>query len=264
MFDIGFLEVTVWDILDILIFGYFLFLLYKLLKGAVAFYILLGLGLLYGLGWLFQLLDMGLMSSMFTQFTNLGVILLIVVFQPEIRQFLIMLGSTAMKSRYGFLKRLTKMGHFNDQTQLKENIVNEVKGAILSMAKHKTGALIILAKEEHLTSLRSTGVRLDSRISQLIIESIFEKNSPMHDGAMIIVKNRIYAASSILPLSYDPNLPLKYGLRHRAAIGISEMSDVYALVISEESGSISFVHRGKIESITDAKTLEEILLKYDF
>ena len=207
---------------------------------------------------------MELMSALFGQFTNIGVILLIVVFQQEIRQFLLVLGSTAIKKRFSFLKKLAGSEGMTDYNQSPEQVEQEVKAAILSMAKQKTGALIILAQEEHLTVLKSTGVRLDSRVSQLIIESIFEKNSPMHDGAMIIMGNRIYAASSILPLTYDTGLPLKYGLRHRAAIGVSEMVDVIAIVISEESGTISYVLNGKIQEINGEKQLDDVLKLYQF
>jgi len=262
--DIGFLEITYWDILDIFIFGYFLFLIYRLLKGAVSFYILVGLVLLYALGWFFKLLEMTLMSSLFQQVSNIGIILLIVVFQPEIRQFLTLLGSTASKSRYLFLRRLFQIKTDLDFSQQKKNLVEEIKSAILSMSKNKTGALILLVNEDHLNAFRSTGVRLDSRISQLILESIFEKNSPMHDGATVILKNRIYAASCILPLSYNTNLPLKYGLRHRAAIGVSEVTDLHAYVVSEESGNISYVYRGKIEDVKNEEQLIALLEKYEF
>ena len=264
MFEVGFITVTFWDILDIFIFGYLLYSLYRLLKGGVAFYILLALVLLYGLWWLFQFLNMSLMSSMFGQFANIGVILLIVVFQPEIRQFLTVLGSTAARKKVPLLKRFIHIGRMTPMGDTKNTTLEEVKGAIMSMASHKTGALILLAREEHLNSFKTTGVKLDARVSQLIIESIFEKNSPMHDGAMIIVRDRIYAASSILPLTYDPSLPPKYGLRHRAAIGASEMADVMALVISEESGNISYVYRGEISDIKSEEKLHEILKQYDF
>lgn len=264
MFEVGFISVTIWDILDILIFGYLLYSLYRLLKGGVAFYILLALILLYGLWWLFQFLDMTLMSSMFGQFANIGVILLIVVFQPEIRQFLTMLGSTAARNKIPFIKRFKQFGRMTRMGDTKDTILEEVQGAIMAMAARKTGALIILAREEQLNSFKTTGVKLDARVSQLIIESIFEKNSPMHDGAMIIVRDRIYAASSILPLSYDPGLPLKYGLRHRAAIGASELSDIIAIVISEESGTISYVNRGHITEVKNEDELHEILKQYDF
>jgi diadenylate cyclase len=216
------------------------------------------------MGWIFRWMNMELMSALFGQFTNIGVILLIVVFQQEIRQFLLLLGSTAIKKRFSFLRKLAGADGMTDYNQSPEQVEQEVKAAIISMAKHKTGALIILAKEEHLTVLKSTGVRLDSRVSQLIIESIFEKNSPMHDGAMIIIGNRIYAASSILPLTYDPGLPLKYGLRHRAAIGVSEMVDVIAIVISEETGTISSVVNGKIQEINGEKQLDDIIKLYQF
>lgn len=216
------------------------------------------------MGWFFKLLEMTLMSSLFQQVSNIGIIVLIVVFQPEIRQFLILLGAAASKSRNIFLRRLFQLKPDLDFSQQKNNLVQEVKSAMLAMSDKKTGALILLANEDHVSAFRSTGVRLDSRISQLILESIFEKNSPMHDGATVILNNRIYAASCILPLSYNTNLPLKYGLRHRAAIGISEVTDVHAFVISEESGHISHVYRGKIVDVTEESKLVSALEKYSF
>jgi diadenylate cyclase len=264
LFNIGFLEFTFWDIVDIAIFGYLLYILYRVLKGAVAFYILLGIVIVYAMWWIFRLLDMHLMSNVIGQFTSIGVILLIVVFQPEIRQFLIMLGTTASRNRFSFLRNLKNLDVFKKNIPLKEHLIQEIKGAILSMAKNKTGALIIFAREDQLNSFKSAGVHLDARISHLIIESIFEKNSPMHDGAMIIVRDRVYAASSILPISYDPSLPLKYGLRHRAAIGASELTDIIAIVISEESGTISFVQKGKIEEIDSDHQLQSILERHEF
>lgn len=264
MFNIGFLEITFWDIVDVVIFGYLLYLIYKLLKGAVAFYIFLGLIMLYGMWWVFKLMNMNLMSTMLGQFTNIGVILLIVVFQPEIRQFLIMLGTTATKQRFSFLKKLRNLEGFGDAGSKKENLIEEIKGALMSMSKSKTGALILFTREDQLSAFKSSGVHLDARISHLIIESIFEKNSPMHDGAMIIVRDRVFAASCILPISYDPSLPLKFGLRHRAAIGASEIADVVAIVISEESGTISYVQGGKIEEIESDAQLTIILEQHEF
>lgn len=264
MIELGFIQITFWDILDIGIFGFLIYKIYKLLRGSVGFYIFFGLLLLYGLWWLFSFLRMDLMSSLLGQFASIGVILLIVVFQPEIRRFLLILGANAMKGRLEFLKRIFQLDGgisvFTDKVPIKESL----KGAILSLAKRNIGALIVFARAEHLYNFRETGVRLDARISQMLIESIFEKTSPLHDGALIIVGNRLYAASCILPLSYDPGLPLKYGLRHRAAIGATELTDIEAIVISEETGNVSLAKGGKIFELKEEADIDNVLNKYDY
>ncbi len=263
MFEVGFLKITFWDLLDITIFGYLVYRIYKLLRGSVAFYIFFGLLLMYGMWWLFRLLNMNLMSSLLGQFTNIGVILLIVVFQPEIRRFLLLIGSNTLKGRLSFLRRVFQLEGDGLSFQDRYKVKDAVKGAVLSMAHRRTGALIIFAGEEHLNVFRESGVRLDAKVSQMLIESIFQKSSPLHDGAMIIIGKRIYAASCILPLSYDPGLPLRYGLRHRAAIGATELTDIGALVVSEESGIISYAQDGKITEITEETQLDTVLAKYE-
>jgi diadenylate cyclase len=254
---------TFWDFLDILIFALCLFYVYKLIRGTVALYIVAGILLIYGFWWLFQALDMNLMSTLLGRFSSIGIILLVIIFQPEIRRFLLLLGSNMLQGRNNILRRILRINVEDDLVE-RDGLKGSLKGAIKSMASRKTGALIILAKEEHLNVFKESGVKIDAKISQMLIESIFEKTSPLHDGAMILLNKRIYAASCILPLSYDPSLPLKYGLRHRAAIGATEMTDIAALVVSEESGTISYVVKGEIKEVVEGKELEAILSKHGY
>lgn len=248
------------DILDIIVCASCMFLVYKLIRGTVAFYIALGFLMLYLLSLVFKMLNMNLMGTLTSQFFSIGFIILVVVFQPEIRQILILLGSNLLKGRYNFLAKLLKV-HWMDAGLENESIRKSISGALTSLSVRKTGALLVFADEDDLFSFKETGVRIDAQISQMLIESIFQKSSPLHDGAVLIVKNRLYSASSILPLSYDPTLPFKYGLRHRAAIGACDVADVFALVVSEESGHISYVSRGKIEELKDASDIEQLLEK---
>jgi diadenylate cyclase len=251
------------DVIDIIVFAFCLFGLYRLIRGTVAFYIAVGLGLLYLVSQLFRLLSMNLMGTLTGQFSALGFILLIIVFQPEIRSFLLLLGSNLLRGRYNILARILKI-QMNGELGSDEKIRKAIIGAVSSMSKRKTGALIVFAEEEHLTAFKETGIRIDSRISQMLLETIFEKSSPLHDGAVLIINSRIHSASCILPLSYDPSLPLKYGLRHRAAIGASEAAEVISIIVSEESGIISYVSKGKIEEIATIADMEKLLEKHGY
>lgn len=240
-----------------------LYILYRLIRGTVAFYMAVGLGLLYLLSFIFQWLSMNLMGTLMSRFSAFGFILLILVFQPEIRRFLLLLGSNIMKNRYNFLTRILNVDLTNtgsEEKPAKQSIV----GAVAALAERKTGALIVFAEEEHLTAFKETGIRIDARISQMLIETIFEKKSPLHDGAMLIINKRIHSASCILPLSYDPSLPLKYGLRHRAAIGACEAADVFSIVVSEETGNITYFTRGKILELKSTGEVEAMLRKHGF
>ncbi len=251
------------DALDILIFAACLFVLYKLIRGTVAFYIAIGLGLLYLLSLIFQLLSMNLMGTLTNRFSALGFILLIIVFQPEIRRFLLLLGSNILRGQNNFLTRVLKIDL--SQSGLEEKTARQaVIGAISALAERKTGALIVFADEEQLSAFKETGIRIDATISQMLIESIFQKKSPLHDGAVLIVNKRIHSASCILPLSYDPSLPLKFGLRHRAAIGVCETADVFSIVVSEESGNITYFTRGKMIELNTVSEIDSILRKHGF
>ena len=255
--EIGFLPVRIWDILDILIVGYLMYQLYKLLKGSIAFNILIGLLTLYVIWWLVGELDMDLLKAVLGQFVNVGFIILIIIFQPEVRRFLLFLGNTTLRQRSNVLKRI--LDRNLEQTQQKQDQIRAIKAAILRMSAQKSGALIVLAKNLTLEGLINFGVTLDAQISEALIESIFNKESPLHDGAVIIDQGKIVRASCILPVSESPRLPKSVGLRHRAAIGISERANVAAFIVSEETGSISFAYGGHLTRRLGEKKLNTLL-----
>ena len=258
-FEIGFLPIRIWDILDIVIVGFLIYQIYKLLRGSVAFNIFIGVILVYVLFWLVNMLKMDLLSSLLGQFVSIGVLMLLIIFQPEVRRFLLILGNSTLRQRSNFFNRLFS-GRLNifEGNVLPQNAV-ELNKAILRMSRSKTGALIVFANNTNLEYFSNSGVQLDALISQPLIESIFSKESPLHDGAVIISSNKIYAASCILPLSTNPDLPKSAGLRHRAAVGVTENTNVAAFVVSEETGAISYAVGGKLERRISEDQLEKLL-----
>ena len=248
LFNIGFLPIRIWDILDILIVGYLMYQIYKLLKGNIAFNISIGVLTMYVVWWLVNQLGMDLLSAVLDQFVNVGVIIIIIIFQPEVRRFLLFLGNTTLRQRFLLLRRM-----FDDQprqaSEDKQRYVKAIKEALLRLAQNHTGALILLTKDFNLVGLTSSGVAIDAHISEALIVSIFNKESPLHDGAMLITKGKIHAASCVLPVSDNPDIPKQLGLRHRAAVGITEKAAVAVFVVSEETGGISFVYEGQLKEI---------------
>jgi uncharacterized protein (TIGR00159 family) len=254
LFDVGFLPIRIWDVLDILIVGYFMYQLYKLLKGNIAFNILVGVLMLYIAWWLVNQLQMDLLAAVLGQFVSVGVIIIIIIFQPEVRRFLLVLGKNTLRHRSHVF------GHLLDRNlesvEEKARQIRALRSALLRMSKKRTGALIVLSGNLNLDGLVSSGVTLDSEISEPLLESIFAKESPLHDGAVLIGKGKLLSASCILPVSENPNLHQSAGLRHRAAVGITERAEVAAFVVSEETGYISLAVEGKLRR----KIQEEELL----
>jgi len=260
-FEIGFLPITIWDILDILIVGYLIYQLYKLLRGSIAFNIFIGMILVYIVWWLVRLLGMDLLSQLLTQFVSVGVLMLLIVFQPEVRRFLLILGNTTLKQRSNFISRLLNRTSMIDEQEL-QGAVKAIKDAMIRLSDKKTGVLIVVSSNLNLEFFGGSGVKLQAHISQPLIESIFNKESPLHDGAMVINNNKIHSASVILPLSSNTNLPKSAGLRHRAAVGVTENTDVAAFIVSEETGSLSYAFDGKLKWKITRKKLEELLIKH--
>jgi uncharacterized protein (TIGR00159 family) len=217
-----FISVRWFDLLDIFLVALLLFQLYKLVKGTVAIRIFLGILAIYLLWKLVSAMQMEMLSEILGQFIGVGVLALIIVFQQEIRRFLLLVGSQSPFANKGLIRKLliwTKQ----DETQVSLN-VNAIVKACFNMSKTKTGALIIIATDSELKYHASTGIETDSKLSAISLESIFFKNSPLHDGGVIIHNNRIKAAKCILPVSDNPDIPAHLGLRHRAAIGLTENS----------------------------------------
>ncbi|WP_167609070.1 diadenylate cyclase CdaA [Maribellus sediminis] len=251
----AFITIRFLDVLDILLVAILLFQLYRLIQGTVAFNIVIGLFSFYLLWLVVKALNMELLGSIMGQFIGVGVLALIVVFHPEIRKFLVFIGTNYNVNRVLHLDKLFGAGKVKaiEHEQI-ENIVS----ACDILAKSKTGALIVVGINNELREQVNTGEKINSRISSTLIRTIFFKNSPLHDGAIIIKGNKIVAAGCILPLTQKP-LDQALGLRHRAAVGLSENTDALIIVISEERGSISVAHKGEIKRRLSKETLTQIL-----
>lgn len=259
LFKIGFLPITIWDILDILIVGYLIYFIYKTLKGSVAFNIFIGVATLLLVYWLLRLLQMEMVSTILNQLASLGIIGIIVIFQPEIRRFLLHLGNTTLRSRTNIVGAwLAKNLNIADY---KQTDLRQIKSSLLSMSKSRTGALIVLGNNLDLDTISSSGTIIDAKISNDLLLSIFNKYSPLHDGAVLIGQGKIMAAGCILPISDSTSLPSSAGLRHRAGLGLSEKTFASVFIVSEETGSISFAENGKIEFSLNDEKLNKILFE---
>jgi len=261
LFEIGFLPIRIWDILDILIVGYLMYQIYKLLRGSIAFNIFIGVIFIFVLWWLVGVLKMDLLSSVLSQFVSVGVLMLLIIFQPEVRRFLLILGNNTLKQRSNFLSSILDSSR-NIKEGDKQQHIQEIKKAIMSMSRTKTGALIVFTSNLNLEVFSNSGVPINGMISQMLLESIFNKESPLHDGAVIIANGKIVSASSVLPLSASQGLPQAAGLRHRAAVGVSENTTVAAFVVSEENGTIAVAYEGKLKGNLDESTLAKKLMEY--
>lgn len=239
----AFITIRFLDFIDILLVTLLLYQLYRLLKGTVAFNIIIGLFSLYLLWLIVKLLNMELIGSIMGQFIGVGVLALIIVFHPEIRKFLVFVGTHYNVNRVFALDKL--LGTSKKRTINQEQI-DIMVDACISMSKSHTGALIVLTNTLELNEQVNSGERLNAKISSSLIRTIFFKNSPLHDGAVIIRGNRIAAAGCILPLT-QKEIDKSMGLRHRAAIGITENSDAVCIIVSEEKGTISFAKEGEIQ-----------------
>ena len=246
-----FLQLRILDIVDIVFVAILLYYLYKLVKGTVAVNIFIGIVIVYLIWKLTELLQMELLSNVLGEFIGVGMFALIVVFQQEIRKFLLMIGSTNFTQRRKFFRQFKFV---KDDTQIKTNL-NAIVKACESMARTYTGALIVIQKSTKLDFIKISGDAMNIELNQPIIESVFFKNSPLHDGAMIIEDNKITATRVILPVSNDRSIPLRFGLRHRAAVGITEKTDALALVVSEENGQISYLKDGEFVIFEDTNEL---------
>ncbi len=243
---IGFLTITIWDIIDILVVGFLIYQIFKLLRGSMAFNIVIGLFLLFFLSELVEFLNMDLLSKILGQFVNLGVLALLIVFQPEARRFLVMLGKTTLNRRFKFWQKYVDTSKQLTANQEKQ-IAMIVKTAE-SFSGSKTGALMVFSTDPNLLEgFTSSGTRLDASISQSILESIFHKESPLHDGAVIFSDSKIHTAACVLPLSDSNQLPKRAGLRHRAGLGVTERTNAISVIVSEESGKISMAQEGELK-----------------
>lgn len=256
---LNFLEFKVTDLLDIFLVAVLLYYIYKLVRGSVAINIFIGIVIVWGFWKLTELLGMEMISSMVGGFMQVGLIALIIVFQQEIRKFLLMIGSTNFANKRNFVKHFK----FLRQDGLSSSVnVDAILAGCKKMSATKTGALIVIKRNNSLDFVKSSGDQMYLEVNKPILESIFYKNSPLHDGAVVIENNYVVATRVILPVSNMRNIPLRFGLRHRAAVGITEKTDALALVVSEENGNISYIKNGEF---IDYRDLDELttLIKED-
>ncbi len=251
-----FIHIRILDLLDIFLVAVLLYTFYKLLKGTAAVNIMLGIVAVFILWKLTYALKMELLSDILGAFFSVGIIALIVIFQPEIRQFLLELGRPGFFSRYGLrFRAINKLFRYKIHLD-----IDPIVKACQRMSELKQGALIVITRENELNQYVRTGEIINADINATLIENIFFINSPLHDGAMIITGNKIKAAGCILPVT-KKKMSLHAGLRHRAAIGITEVSDALAIVVSEETGKISFSVRGEMRFGIQPATLQQKLIQ---
>lgn len=248
---LDFLDFGIFDIIDILLVAALLYYIYKLIRGTVAINIFIGIVIIYLVWKLTDFLKMEMLSSFLGLFSSVGAVMLIVVFQQEIRKFFLLIGSTNITNKNGFFKDLGFSKRSSDALEHIDDVLN----ACLSLSDTHTGALIVIRRQTNLDFVKNTGDQMDIKINIPIIESIFYKNSTLHDGAIVIEGEKITATRTILPVSNDRKIPLRFGLRHRAAVGITEKTDALALVVSEESGQISYLKNGQFVMFKDIEKL---------
>ncbi len=243
-FVFDFLHFRLVDALDILLVGFLILQLYKLLRGTIAVKIFVGILSLYLLYLLVRAAEMELLSAILGQFIGVGVLAAIILFQQEIRKFLILVGRANLFNRER-LSNLLQFNATNEQIDSSSDIQTVVDAA-KAMSATKTGALIVFAIGSELKFYADSGDPVDALITKRLLLTIFEKNGPMHDGAVIIADGRIKAARCIMPVSERDELPAHLGLRHRAALGMSEVTDSVIVIVSEETGNISVAHQNEL------------------
>lgn len=250
----SFLTPSFFDVLDILLVAFLLYSVYRLVKGTAAINIFIGIAIFYIVWKLTQVLEMKLLSNFLERFASLGMFALIVVFQQEIRNFLLLVGSAKFSKKGNLIDRLNFFGKKNKNSSYLTDLVK----ALYKLSNSKTGALIVLRRVTSLDFVKNSGDEMNIQLNVPIIQSIFFKNSTLHDGAMVVEDGVITATRVILPVSNERNIPNRFGLRHRAAIGITNKTDSLALVVSEETGQISFIKEGEFQLFVNR---EELLQK---
>lgn len=258
-FDLDFLPVTWMSVVDIMVVAILLYYIYSLVKNTLAVNLLLGLLIIFLFYHLVKSLHMDLLSTIINKFMSVGIMALIIIFQPEIRRFLLHIGkSTFLQKNKAWWGTL-----FGGKDLERDNLIRikPIIDACKSMKKTRTGALIVFVKFYDDELFNNSCEIIDSKISKRLLESIFQKYSPLHDGAVVIAENKIKSASCILPLTDNDKLPTHFGLRHRAGIGVSEAADAVAVIISEETGEIAYAKQGRVRMNVSFGELEKLLNK---
>ena len=253
----GFLNLSFIDIIDILLMALIIFVVIRFLRDSSAMNIFLAILTLYVIRVVVAALGMRLMSFLMGTLLDVGVLALIVIFQPEIRRFLSRIGSRYRKAgSKGLVSRL--LGHTRSDSVLDNAAITEIAEACRRMSEQRTGALLVFAHRDPLDDVIETGDRIDAHIQRRLIMNLFFKNSPLHDGALVVADGRLVAARCTLPITQSP-LPARYGMRHKAAVGISEETDADVVVVSEETAEICFVRRGEITPVHNINELKLLL-----
>jgi diadenylate cyclase len=247
------------DFIDIFLVAVLLYQLYRLVRGTAALNIFIGVAVFYVFFRIVRLLDLELFSSILGKFIDVGVIALLIVFQQELRRFFMFIGSYNVMGNQRFRKAIFSWGDEGKEATLD---INAVVKACRNMSELRTGALIVITRSNDLKFYANTGDPVEARVSMRMIESIFYKNSPLHDGAVLITNNTIRAARCVLPVTEDSEFPAHLGMRHRAAVGITENSDALAIVVSEQTGEIAFAKEGEMESNVSPDRLKELFEKH--
>jgi len=251
----AFINIRLLDVIDILLVSFLLYELYNLVKGSVTLNIFFGVVAIFFIWRITDVLHMDLLREILGAFFSLGFIALIIIFQPEIRQFLFAFGKPNFidrkRRRFLFWKISDIPGYSLD--------IDKIVQACQKMANIKQGALIVLTRQNELRQVIETGQNLNANITVELLENIFFPNSPLHDGAVVITGNKIRSVKCILPVTKNPSLPASIGLRHRAAIGVTELSDALAIVVSEQSGKMSYAKEGRLTRNVQATELQDFL-----
>ena len=258
-FDFSLFKFTFFDLLDVVLVALLIYQLYNLIKGTIAANIFIGLAIIFGLYYVVKALHMQLLTGILGKFVDVGIIALIVVFQQEVRRFLLLVGKNASLQR----NRAWWQYFFGKVEAEKDNYarIKPIIDACKSLKQTRTGALIVFAKYYDEQFYQNSCEVIDGKISKRLLESIFQKTSPLHDGAVVIAGNKIKSASCILPLTEKIDLPSQFGLRHRAGIGVTEANDATAIIISEETGELSYARQGRIKMNISFAELEKMLNK---
>lgn len=258
LFHIGFLEVGWVDLVDISLVSILMYQVYKLIRGSIAVNIFLGILALYLMYLIVRAAQMELLATILGQFMGVGVLAMIILFQPELRKFLLMVGRTTELNRDSFFKSL-----MNWRNRHHEDFdIHQLIDAVKTLKATRTGALIVFSRDADLKSYSDTGDPLDAEVTKRLILSIFNKHTPLHDGALIIYKGRIKAARCVLPVSENDHLPPQFGLRHRSAIGMSEATDTLVMAISEETGRLILARNGQFLRSMKLWQVEQKILQY--
>ena len=257
--DFKLFKITPFSILDIVLLAIIIYQLYNLIRGTIAANIFIGLALIYLLYFIVPESKMPLLAGILKKVADVGIIAVIVLFQQEIRRFLLLVGKNASLQR-----NKAWWQYFFGKAQIEKDNYARIKpiiDACKSLKQTRTGALIVFAKYYDEQFYQNSCEMIEAKISKRLLESIFQKSSPLHDGAVVIAENKIKSASCILPLTEKTDLPTQFGLRHRAGIGVTESNDATAIIVSEETGEISYAKQGRVKMNISLAELEKLLNK---